>query len=159
MQGLQKEYKKWQRWFDLIWEDVQQQMRFLEIYKDLSVENIQGDRMKFIEECYFVQAAVALRRQFGIQKDEISLMKLLIQIKAEFSKIPQNCRLTEDELNSFIKTVQNIENKLGLYIDRKIVHMDKRPIASDLDRKGMLAALQSLAQIVGALHQFFFHNQ
>ncbi len=157
MQTMKTERKKWQEWIEIIQKDLEKQLKYHEIYNHYPEKDLQQEFLEFVDECYFIQTAISVRRQIGTQKDEISLMKLLRQLHYAADKIdiPE---LTQEMIESDIDKLSEIEQQVGLYVDRKIAHLDRREFDQACTIKDMERALKTLYEIVTKYYDLLYRK-
>lgn len=157
MQTLNKERKKWQQWIEIIKQDLEKQLKYHKIYTHYPEKEIQQEFLEFVDECYFIQTAISVRRQIGSQKDEISLMKLLQQLHyaADKINIPE---LTRESIETDIKKINDIEDQVGLYVDRKIAHLDRREFDQECTIKDLEKALKVLYKIITKYYDLLYRK-
>ncbi|MFP4547615.1 MAG: hypothetical protein ACLFQM_05740 [Fidelibacterota bacterium] len=155
MRSLKKERKKWQEWIEIIQKDLEKQLKYHEIYTHYPEKDLQQEFLEFVDECYFIQTAISVRRQIGTQKDEISLMKLLRQLHYAAAKIDIT-ELTQEMIESDIDKLNKIEDQVGLFVDRKIAHLDRREFEQECTIKNLERALKTLYEIVTKYYELLY---
>ena len=154
MRSQKKEYQKWQEWIEIIYFDLQEQSKFQRMFKHYIQKY--DELTAFVSKCYFIQTAMAIRRQLGTQKDEISLMKLLQQLhKAQSMFYLHN--IPTNDIQDDIQKLIEIENRIGLYVDRKIAHLDRRKFDQACTLEDLNYSLKILNTIVAKYFKCLTH--
>jgi hypothetical protein len=173
MEKLTKEtFQRWQNWIEIIKNDLEQVINYHQIYESFikminaNVEHINKNNGRlfcdFVRECYATYAMAAIRRHSKIEKDSISLMKLLDQLKkssgqftyefylqqypikkdelewqkATFESFSKNGKcLSEEIISSDMQTINEIAGRVSGFVDRVIAHLDQRGIKRNITYK------------------------
>jgi len=157
MRSQKQELKKWQEWIDIIQQDLNKQLKYHEIYRHYPKRDMQQEFLEFVDDCYFIQTAISVRRQIGTQKDEISLMKLLLQLHYAADKINMP-ELTQNRVESDISKLNEIEHQVGLYVDRKIAHLDRREYDQECRISDLERALKTLYEIITKYYELLYRK-
>lgn len=170
MEKLKKEtFQKWQDWIEKIKNDLQHVINYQQIYKSfMEIVNANIDHINknngrlfcdFVRECYATYAMAAIRRHSKIERDSISLMKLLDQLKksssqftyefylqqyplekdelewqkSTFESFSKNGKcLSEEIISSDMQTIKEIAGRVSDFVDRAIAHLDQRGIEKNI---------------------------
>jgi len=154
-------FGRWLQWIERIKADLTQIINNKQVYSyfiemvNANLEHIKKNEgilfCDFVRECYAVQAAMSIRRHVKIKEDDISLMKLLDQIKKSANQFSYEFYLTrypvngfewqkstfksfskdgkiicEEIINTDMEELKNIGHKISNFVDRVIAHLDKR---------------------------------
>ncbi len=162
-------FERWKSWTDKIKDDLQNIINYHQVYEyffemvNANLEHIKKNHgvlfCNFIRKCYGVHAAAVIRRHVKNEKDSISLMKLLDQLKksanqftyefylqqfsrekdkgewqestfASFSENQQS--LSKSMISGYIDTIKSIAGKVSNFTDRAIAHLDQRGIQENV---------------------------
>lgn len=162
-------FERWKSWTDKIKEDLQNIINYHQVYEyffemvNANLEYIKKNHgvlfCNFIRKCYGVYAAAGIRRHVKNEKNSISLMKLLDQLKksanqftyefylqqfppekdkwewqestfASFSKNQQS--LSKSMISGDIDTIKSIAGQVSNFTDRAIAHLDQRGIQENV---------------------------
>jgi hypothetical protein len=170
MEKLTKEtFQKWQNWIEKIENDLQHIINYQQIYKSfIETVNANIDHINenngilfcdFVRECYATYAMATIRRHSKIERDSISLMKLLDQLKksssqftdefylqqyplekdelewqkSTFESFSKNGKcLSEEIISSDMQTIKEIAGRVSDFVDRAIAHLDQRGIGKNI---------------------------
>ncbi len=128
MRSVNKECKKWRKWIMIIHQDTTQIDKTIKWYNQEIIDH-QTKVNSFFKSNYKTTIAMGVRRQIGTQKDEISLLKLLKQVNTHYFKLERSGFLNGVDKNSLTEDIDilaEIIDQVGVYIDRKIAHLDRR---------------------------------
>lgn len=156
-------FQKWKNWSDKIKDDLMQLIDYKQIYDyfiivvNANLEHINVNQGKkfcdFVRKCYAVQAAVGIRRHVKSDKDSISLMRLLEQMKEcsnqfgddlfrrEFFPLPNRvtkegffscCVVSKQEIEKDMALLRDIADKVESLVDQRVAHLDKRGYKEDV---------------------------
>jgi len=158
-------FERWKTWAAKIQDDVQNIVNYHQIYEgfietvNFNLEHIRENHgilfCDFVRSCYGIQAATGIRRHAKKEKDSISLMKLLDQLrksanqftytfylqqfpikedewewqKSTFASFSENtCFLSVSSILNDIESIKTIAGRLSDFTDRVIAHLDQRGI-------------------------------
>ena len=155
---LDKEaFERWKSWIEQIKADLMELMDYKQIHDHFisvinnNLEHVNQNNGKkfceFVRKCYVVQAAVGIRRHIKSKKDNISLMRLLEQMKEcsnqfgndlfrrECFPLPNgsvteegflNCSfISKQEIERDISLLKDIAGKVESLVDQRVAHLDK----------------------------------
>lgn len=164
MEKLDKSiFQNWLSDIDVIRKDLQDVLNYQQICKyfedivNANLDHIRANKGKtfcnFIRKCYAITAATCIRRHAMFEKDSISLMRLLYQIKncaSQFTYVfylevyPLNSNepiwqkltfsnfsndgkiISEDLIERDMDEIKTITKKVSDFVDRFIAHLDRR---------------------------------
>lgn len=158
-------FERWKIWTGKIEADLQNIINYHQVYEyfiEMVNENLVHIRenhgtkfCSFVRKCYGVHAVAGIRRHAKIEKDSISLMKLLDQLeksadqftcefylqqfhlekgkwewqKSTFASFSNDQKsLSKAIISSDMDTLKNIAGKVSSFMDRSIAHLDQRGI-------------------------------
>lgn len=157
-------FEKWQSWIEQIKADLMQLMDYKQINDHFitvinsNLEHVNQNNGKkfcdFVRKCYAVQAAVGIRRHMKSDKDSISLMRLLEQMKecsnqfrddlfrGECFSLPNggiteegfsNCSvISRQEIEKDIARLKDVAEKVESLVDQRVAHLDKSGYRQDV---------------------------
>ena len=123
---------------------------------------------EFVRKCYAVQAAVGIRRHIKSDKDSISLMRLLEQMKECSNQFSDDliCRecfplpnkvtkegffscsgVSKKEIERDMALLKDIADKVESLVDQRVAHLDKRGYREDVTFQDIDDSLNVLNKI------------
>jgi hypothetical protein len=162
----QETFKKWRKWSEQIKRDLMELMDYKQIHDHfINVVNNNLDHVNqnngkkfcdFVRKCYAVQAAVGIRRHMKSDKESISLMRLLEQMKecanqfaddyyrecfplrksecdeSGFRHLENEKVISKQRIEGDIALLKEIANKVESLVDQRVAHLDKRGYREDV---------------------------
>jgi hypothetical protein len=162
-------FQRWKTWANKIKDDLQGIINNHQVHEYFfEMVNANLDHIKknhgiifcnFLRKSYGVYAAIGIRRHVKNEKDSISLMKLLTQLKKgadqftydfylqqfplsednyewqkfTFANFSENqINLSENIISRDMDTINNIAGKVSDFVDRAIAHIDQRGIKENV---------------------------
>lgn len=172
-------FQRWQGWIEIIKNDVQFMANYLQMYEYfVSVVNANTPHIEnhdglfycnFVVDCFGGYMATGIRRHLKIDKDSISIMKLLDQLnkstdqftydfyltqfplkhgeiewqKNLFNKFSiDGTRISKAIISSDMDKIAKVSSDVGDFVDRVIAHLDQRGTEIKITFKDIVGSIQ-----------------